>query len=142
MFKKKGFTLLEILVVIIIIGILATLALPQYMKTTKKARVSEATSNIGSIRGAEIRHYQEYDTLVIFSRGGSMTGLDIEDLNDSAKFPQAYFEYEVTSEGTPATPENMIIRAYGKENKITKGILVEYKASTGQMKITLNGQPF
>ena len=129
---KKGFTLLEILVVIIIIGILATLALPQYMKTTKKARVSEAISNIGSIKGAEIRYYQENDRLFTFGRGASMSGLDIEDLNDRTKFPQAYFEYEVSGN----TPQDMVIKAYGKDDKITKGIIITYTASNGSITTT------
>ncbi len=114
--KKRGFTLLEVLVVIIIIGILAALALPQYMKTIKKARVAEATSNIGSIRGAEIRYYQENDTLVT---GSDLSGLDIEDPNN---VNNAYFSYLVS--GTSV--DDMVITATGKNDKITKGVTVTY----------------
>lgn len=45
--------MLELLMVVIIIGILATLALPQYMSFIEKARAAEAISTMGAIRTAE-----------------------------------------------------------------------------------------
>jgi len=51
--KKNGFTMLELLMVVIIIGILATIALPQYMSFVEKARAAEAMTTIGALRTAE-----------------------------------------------------------------------------------------
>jgi len=50
---KKGFTLMELLIVIIIIGILAGLGIPQYMKAVERGRTAEAKAILGQIRTAE-----------------------------------------------------------------------------------------
>ncbi|NQT46095.1 MAG: prepilin-type N-terminal cleavage/methylation domain-containing protein [Candidatus Omnitrophica bacterium] len=55
---KKSFTLIELLIVVIIVGILATVALPQYQKVVKKARWTEAVSMLGAIRKACEIYYQ------------------------------------------------------------------------------------
>jgi prepilin-type N-terminal cleavage/methylation domain-containing protein len=48
--KRKGFTLLELIIVVIIIGVLATLGFAQYTRLIERARGAEARAVFGAIR--------------------------------------------------------------------------------------------
>ncbi len=56
---NNGFTLLELIIVIIIIGILAVLGLTQYTRVTENSRIAEARAILGAARKAEIGYYVE-----------------------------------------------------------------------------------
>jgi prepilin-type N-terminal cleavage/methylation domain-containing protein len=55
--KDKAFTLIEMLVVVLIIGILAAIALPQYRKVIAKSRMTEALTNVRTLAAALERYY-------------------------------------------------------------------------------------
>lgn len=57
--KTKGFTLVELMIVVAIIGILAAIAIPAFMKNAKKAKTTEATLNIKKIQEGAISYYHE-----------------------------------------------------------------------------------
>ena len=57
--RKKGFTLLELIIVIIVVGVLATLGFVQYTKMIEKGRKAEARSILGTLRQLEVVRFQE-----------------------------------------------------------------------------------
>lgn len=58
---QRGFTLIEIMVVVIIIGILAVSIIPQFMGTTNDAKISAAKANIAELESAVNRFYVHMD---------------------------------------------------------------------------------
>ena len=59
--SRTGFTLVELMIVVIIVGILAAVAVPLYRRNTRKAMASEALGLAGSVRTAQRVYYAEND---------------------------------------------------------------------------------
>jgi|CXWL01.1.fsa_nt_gi type IV pilus assembly protein PilA len=52
--KQEGFTLIELMIVVAIIGILAAIAIPNFMEYQRKSRTSEAKTNVTSIKTSQM----------------------------------------------------------------------------------------
>lgn len=59
--KMEGFTLIELMIVVAIIGILAAIAIPNFLNYQCKAKQSEAKTLLGNIATAEEAYFTEYD---------------------------------------------------------------------------------
>jgi len=81
-----GFTLMEVLIVVIIIALLAAIAYPMYIKTLEKSKVVEATTNLSIIRMAEKIYFLENNTFT-----STIGDLKIDNPNDVTP---RYFYYE------------------------------------------------
>ena len=65
--KNKGFTLIELIVIMAVIGILVLLAMPKFMGHTKKAQYTKLIANAKNLETASERYYMD--------SGGKFTGL-------------------------------------------------------------------
>jgi len=58
--NEKGFTLVELLIVVIILGILAAVAIPQFGTSTDDAREQSLRTNLATLRNAAELYYAEH----------------------------------------------------------------------------------
>ncbi|MGL4911131.1 MAG: type IV pilin protein, partial [Romboutsia sp.] len=89
--NNKGFTLVELLVVVAIIGILAIVAVPNLFKSISKSKVSELEADYNAFKSATLSHYSENNEL-LFSTPVSKDYLDeyIESVPLSTPFKGEY----------------------------------------------------
>jgi len=66
--SKKGFTLIELMIVVAIIGILAAIAIPNFLKFQAKSKQSEAKTNLAGIFTAETAYFGEANTYGNFAQ--------------------------------------------------------------------------
>ena len=102
----QGFTLLEILVVIIIISVLASLAMPRYFRTIDYARAMEALAHLGSIRQSLFRYYapnRTYAGAFLSPTSPWDTNLDIDNPNNESLYPGSHFAYTIDISDPPTS---------------------------------------
>ncbi len=75
---KKGFTLIELMIVVVIIGILAAIAIPKFSSVKDQAEQVACRSNLRSLGSAEAMYYGIEGTY------GSVTELDNSDVMGNA----------------------------------------------------------
>ena len=61
-FKNNGFTLIELMIVVALIGILSAIAIPNFMNFVCKSKQIEAKKNLGTLRSCEEAYRATYDS--------------------------------------------------------------------------------
>jgi len=113
--RRGGFTLIELMIVVAIIGILAAIAIPNFLRFQLKAKSSEGKTNLAAIRTAEESYFAEYNVYVSANASPTDIGdnMKVPFTNPDAPdgFPQlgwspegnVYFNYSVATSGNNYT---------------------------------------
>lgn len=109
---KRGFTLVEVMIVVAIIAIVATIAIPNYISFQLRAKTSEAKANLGGIRVCEEAYKVENDVYLAcgVNPAAISAGVKGDWVADQAGWinigfepkGRIYYQYQVTV-GAPAT---------------------------------------
>src|SRR5689334_4543568 len=138
---QKGFTLIELMIVVAIIGILAAIAIPNFIKFQARSKQSEAKANLKAIFTAQKAFFQEKDR---FSSLTGEVGFEPERNNRYAYFLNASGTYEgrTTSTITQATTYNGVlvdIFKYGTNNSMDQ--TAPATLCTGSGTVGVSGTP-
>ncbi len=72
--KREGFTLIELMIVVAIIGILAAIAIPNFIKFQLRAKAGESKVNLAGIRTAEESYFADAGTYLDFPETPAVMG--------------------------------------------------------------------
>jgi type IV pilus assembly protein PilE len=90
--SSKGFSLIELLIVVVIISILAAVAIPAYFNYVLRTRQADAYHNLLDIKAAQEMHYSMYNYYAGTITAGTFSDLLSFDLGDST-----YYSYKISS---------------------------------------------
>ena len=97
--KKIGFTILELVSVVVIVGVLAVTGFPKYTATIERMRGAEARSILSYLRKRAISHRMEYGTINTFTASAAGIGTNNDQVPGNAAGAcrgSHYFWYDVS----------------------------------------------
>ena len=110
--KSAGFTLMELLIVVVVIGILSAVALPAYRKAVEKSRVADALTTMDAVAKSEHAWYLEHSN---YTDDFANLDIDLAGEIEDEQLKTSFYNYELVDTGIVAERNNgeyLIYRDY------------------------------
>jgi prepilin-type N-terminal cleavage/methylation domain-containing protein len=120
--KRRGFTLVELMIVIAVIGLLAAIALPKFSDVTSQAKVANVQGNLANVRTSIGLFYAKTETYPDFT-GDDATYGDLSGVSDTGiNGEEVYFTDVYSKSEMVSTPSSELFESEDTTwNNITKG---------------------
>lgn len=143
--RKNGFTLIELIVVIIVVGILASIAVPKYIDFTGNAKTTTLEAIKASIEGGMARVYGKSVVAGNHQLPSADITLDGQTVDVNYGYPianewQKIISFDLDAFSYTTTPGGSRLIIYPKDQAVPSNInedcIVYYLAATGTTKLT------
>jgi len=125
---QKGFTLIELMIVVAIIGILAAIAIPAYQNYTKRAHVTEGLNLAGGAKAAVAEFYSSNNR---FPKNNASAGLAVATtIKGNATDSVGVGQVDGLATSSSAAKDGLIFIKYGSKVDGTKNTLVLSPSTT------------
>jgi len=118
--QQNGFTLVEVMIAVVIIGILASVAMPAYQDYVIRGKLTEATSNLADARVKMEQHFQ--DNLKYGDAGGTVCPASISASSDNFNYTcstPATDAYTITAKSKASLGLNVFVYSIDEDNTKT-----------------------
>ena len=139
--RSYGFTLVELMVVVAVVGVMAAFAVPSYYRAVEQSRVDIAGANLRAIWAAERLYWLNNQTYTTNLQTLQNLGLldpkiQLSDPSNSSNFWNNYFYFNVTA----GSASDGITSSFNANAKMASYVVSEARGGTSTLKINQDGE--